>query len=332
MASVHDFPQLWQRPPFESLLACLESLELTPPIWNHNRRRDDIISEQEASFSHRRDVALYLSGIVKSSLSWISDDEDKETLWELASRPMGEITRRWPFATDTAQPFELIIKEPALTGDSIGFKTWGSSYLLALHLDTLASTFLFRLFDESLGEPRPRVLELGSGTGLLGLAAAATWRTHVMMSDLPGIVPNLAANAEANAKMLEGLGGSVEVGALTWGGEGEDEIDLTLFGTPNQFKIILVADPLYDDNHPELLHSAILTQLALGTEARAIVMVPKRDQTTIGLLDSFKALMTQGEPPLECLEQGELEGEDDWDANDDEEVKCWWGIFARRQA
>jgi len=93
-----------------------------------------------------------------------------------------------------------------------------------------------------------------------------------------------------------------------------------------------VADPLYDDNHPELLHSAILTQLALGTEARAIVMVPKRDQTTIGLLDSFKALMTQGEPPLECLEQGELEGEDDWDANDDEEVKCWWGIFARRQA
>ncbi|PKS08238.1 hypothetical protein jhhlp_005180 [Lomentospora prolificans] len=338
--SVHDFPQLWEKPTFESLLACLESLEIKPLIWNHTRRQTDIIAELENNFSHRRDVAIYLSAIVKSSLGWISNDHDRETLWELASRrisersgrqAMGEITRRWPFAVDTRQQFELIIKEPALTGDSIGFKTWGSSYLLALQLETLASTYLFRLFDESLGEPKPRVLELGSGTGLLGLAAAATWRTHVLMSDLPNIVPNLAANAEANAKTLEGLGGSVEVGALTWGGE-EDEIDQSLFGLPNQFKIILVADPLYDDAHPELLHGAIINQLAFGGEARAIVMVPKRDEATIGLLGKFKELMTaQGEAALDCLEQGELGGEDDWEANDDEEIKCWWGIFARRQ-
>ena len=150
---------------------------------------------------------------------------------------MGEITRSWPFNLPPTA-FSLAIKEPAITGDSLGFKTWGSSYLLALQLPILASTSLFRLFDESLGEPRPRVLELGSGTGLLGLAAAAIWGLEVAMSDLPGIVPNLAANAEANSEVLSSRGASVEVGALTWGGD-DDEVDQRLFGTPNQFKVCL---------------------------------------------------------------------------------------------
>ena len=88
---------------------------------------------------------------------------------------MGEITRQWPFNEDEASPtaFELTIREPPLTGDSLGLKTWGSSYVLAQHLPHIGSTSLFRLFDESLGQPPPPVLELGSGTGLLGLAAAA---------------------------------------------------------------------------------------------------------------------------------------------------------------
>lgn len=155
---------------------------------------------------------------------------------------MGEITRSWPFNLGK-NPFSLAIKEPAITGDSLGFKTWGSSYLLALQLPTLSSTSLFRLFDESFGEPRPRVLELGSGTGLLGLAAAAIWRLDVTMSDLPSIVPNLAANAAANAEVLSKRGASVEVGALTWGG-GVEEVDQRLFGTPNQFKVCILSKSL----------------------------------------------------------------------------------------
>lgn len=155
---------------------------------------------------------------------------------------MGEITRSWPFDI-TPEPFSLAIKEPAITGDSLGFKTWGSSYVLALQLPVLASTSLFHLLDESLGE-RPRVLELGSGTGLLGLAAAAIWRVRVAMSDLPSIVPNLAANATANEKLLAARGASVDVGALTWGGD-EDEIDQRLFGVPNQFKVRVLSYRLH---------------------------------------------------------------------------------------
>jgi hypothetical protein len=253
MASLapEDFPQMWQRPSYEELLGILQSLELSPPVWNHRQRQADILAQQESLATQRKaEVTRYLSSVIKSPLAWIDDYDKQEVLWELASKrmsercgrtAMGEVTRRWPFEGDgvACEPFELIIKEPALTGDSLGFKTWGSSYVLSRHLPRLAATSLFKLFDETLGQPPPTVLELGSGTGLLGVAAAALWQTHVILSDLPNIVPNLKDNTERNRSLVEARGGSMSVGPLTWGG-GEDEIDQDLFGEPFQFKASLL--------------------------------------------------------------------------------------------
>lgn len=153
---------------------------------------------------------------------------------------MGEIIRRWPFEGDGYAPFELAIKEPPLTGDNLGLKTWGSSYVLAQMLHNIGQTSLSHLLSPGTDLPRPPVLELGSGTGLLGLAAAAVWRSHVILSDLPGIVPNLSYNVEKNRQMIEERGGSVVAGALTWGG-GEDEIDSVLFPTKNSYKVCALA-------------------------------------------------------------------------------------------
>jgi hypothetical protein len=153
---------------------------------------------------------------------------------------MGEIVRSWPFELQSKDQFELVIKEPALTGHLLGFKTWGSSFRLALELERLASTSLSGVLldhQSSDGSSRPQVLELGSGTGLLGLAAAAIWKTHVVVSDLPDIVPNLAANVERNAELLADRGGSVDVGTLVWGDSQNAEADETLFGVPHQFKV-----------------------------------------------------------------------------------------------
>jgi hypothetical protein len=243
-----DFPQVYQKPAFDDLMATLCSLELAPPIWTHKSRRGDIIQQQESLASMKKaEVTRYLSTIIGSPLQWMEDEDQREEIWEQASKrmsercgrtAMGEVIRRWPFEDDdpNSEGFELIIREPALTGDSLGFKTWGSSYVLSQHLPQLAATSLSGLFDKSLGQSDPTVLELGSGTGLLGLAAAALWRLKVALSDLPDITLNLKVNADRNRELIEARGGRLEVGELTWGGD-EDEVDQDLFGRLNQFQV-----------------------------------------------------------------------------------------------
>ncbi|KAI7923857.1 Protein-lysine N-methyltransferase rrg1 [Pyricularia oryzae] len=353
-----DFPQMWQKPAFEDILECLLSLRVEPPIWKWNskptpaRLEDSQKQTQDLSESTRQAIARYLSSVISSPLSWLEDDEQRDALWTEAGRrlsercgraAMGEIVRSWPFESENGYaPFELVIREPPLTGDSLGLKTWGSSYALARMLGEFAAGPLQHLIQSpalpssSLQQsPQTRVLELGSGTGLLGLAAAAIWACQVTLSDLPDIMPNLRHNVERNQPIVKAMGGDLAAGALTWGGNGDDEIDPDLFGDKNQFEMVIVADPMYDDDHPGLLASAIDDQLAISADARALVMVPRRDTTTIGLLASFRQLMEgSSDAPFFCKDEGIVASQDDWGGDEEDEaqrnVECWWGIFQRR--
>ena len=95
-------------------------------------------------------------------------------------------------------------------------------------------------------------------------------------------------------------------------------------------QIVLVADPLYIDDHPALLASSISQNLALGSESRAVVMVPKRDDTTRRILESFRQAMLDLEPPLICEQEDELPGQDDWVENETGgRINCWLGVFSR---
>jgi hypothetical protein len=69
-----------------------------------------------------------------------------------------------------------------------GLKTWDAAVVLARLLEAQAG---------SLVQGR-RVLELGAGTGLSGLAAALVGASHVLLTDLPYTIPRLQANVAAN--------------------------------------------------------------------------------------------------------------------------------------
>ena len=58
-------------------------------------------------------------------------------------------------------------------------------------------------------------------------------------------------------------------------------------------------------------------------------MVPERDKATEGLLSAFKEAMKYGDSAAIILEEGELDGEDDWDVDDSQRFKYWYGVFGR---
>jgi hypothetical protein len=98
----------------------------------------------------------------------------------------------------------------------------------------------------------------------------------------------------------------------------------------------MVADPLYDDNHPLLLTSAIDEQLALNSSSRVLIMVPQRDEITKGLLKCLRKELVSRLSPLVCLEESMVQGQDDWGDEQHGEselqsVGFWWGVFGRVQ-
>ncbi|KAL2136637.1 hypothetical protein VTI74DRAFT_2666 [Chaetomium olivicolor] len=335
-----ELPHVWQKPAYEVLLQHLQKLHVEPRVWNLRVSRADILKEQAATAHDRREIISFLSTVISSSLAWLDSDDEREIIWEEASKrmsercgrtAMGEITRRWPFDNPDYGTFSLTIREPPLTGDSLGLKTWGSSYALARLLHEFAAGPLAHLFLPGVMSTPEEVLELGSGTGLLGLAAACIWKASVVLTDLPTIIPNLAYNTFLNRKVVEERGGKADAAALTWGGAGAD-VD-PRFQTLNRYQLVIVADPLYDDDHPVLLTNAIDEQLALNSDARVLIMVPQRDETTKGLLQVLRYELAQRASPLLCLEESVVDGQDDWGedhADDDtQSVGFWWGIFGR---
>lgn len=110
-----------------------------------------------------------------------------------------------------------------------------------------------------------RILELGAGTGLLGLALAHAAGADVTLTDLPHVCANISANVRANA-LPPGAPGAVRVLPYAWSGA----VDAAVLGGGDGFDVILGTDVAYSETlNPVLLASAAAFA---GARARCAVI------------------------------------------------------------
>ncbi|KAL8644069.1 MAG: hypothetical protein Q9210_007438 [Variospora velana] len=325
--SVFDLPQLYTRPPAVELLSTLDHLQLKPLTW-------DNVEESRPKASDEAGLPAYLTSIIASRLAWIADDSVKEQIWEAASARLSErsgrsaipsVSRTFvvPASTSSMESISITLHEPSLTADHLGHKTWLASFLLAKRLPSLIP-YLPSLCDQDKRESSYKVIELGAGTGLAGLAVAALFRVDVHLTDLRDIVPNLCSNVDTyQANPAVKKKGCISVGELDWS-DPQRFVD----GPGSTYDLVVAADPLYSPEHPAWLVATIGHVLQKDETARVVIELPLRD-AYMPEVEDFKERMRMLGLIIEA--EGLETGFDDWQSahqmNARTEVKCWWAIW-----
>lgn len=313
---VLDLPQLWQKPGGTDLLEVLADLSVVAPAFS--------VPAVDAERSHKKvnetGVPAYLTSIIASSLRWIDDEAVREAIWDGASLRLSERSGRTAMPAMTrefliSEDLTIRLHEPSLTGDNLGLKTWASALLLSKQLGYL---------QVHIPKSQPEVLELGAGTGLVGLSAACTWKTSVTLTDLDEIVPNLSRNLELNQQTVAAHGGSTKARALDWSNSSEFP------SSPEQYDVIIAADPIYSPEHPKMLVDTISCWLRHKPSSRLIIELPLREHYLEERAQLQKLLL---DAKFDLLVEGQEAGLDDWLDSDGKEaqVQCEWSIWKPTQ-
>lgn len=264
-----------------------------------------------------------LAGQVSWLGNWRSDQAFLRTD-QLTAMPA--MSRVFAVPTSHGEEYNLTLHEPSLTADNLGMKTWVSSYLLTQRLHSLLESTpkLIPSTSSTATDMKPlRALELGAGTGLVGLSFAALRGklAEIHLTDLPDIVPNLAHNVALNVELLNDTGAAVTTGILDWSVSTE-----TPPSAEEKYDLILAADPLYSPEHPRLLVDTISVWLSRGLGARVVLEMPLRDAYLPQVQDLRKRMGVLG---LAVVDEGEETGYDDWETADGDAVavKCWWSVW-----
>ncbi|PSC69928.1 lysine methyltransferase METTL21B [Micractinium conductrix] len=113
----------------------------------------------------------------------------------------------------------VVVQQEGGQGRGTGWAVWDGAPTLAKYLEAAADDILagrLPLPAPSSGAaslpPPQSVLELGSGTGLAGLAAAAALRLPTMLTDLAAVLPALERHVAANPR----LAALVSAAPLDW--------------------------------------------------------------------------------------------------------------------
>lgn len=204
-------------------------------------------------------------------------------------------------------PYQVIkIHEPTLTSDSLGLKTWSTSFLLSRVLADILAPFI----SSERGVPL-RGLELGSGTGLVGISIALTTQIQMTLSDyLTEINDNLRRNADMNGCV------DTDVVLLDWTRPDRSPI------FEQSFNLVVASDFMYAADHPTLVVEMFRHFTQIG--GLVVAAYPLRS-SNVDFIQTFTKGMNS--PDWIELKTGQVEGYDDWGGTDP--VQCRWHLFQK---
>ncbi|KAF5738160.1 protein-lysine methyltransferase METTL21B-like [Tripterygium wilfordii] len=207
------------------------------------------------------------------------DDEDDIDPIKMLLQNKLEIDNRLPTEHDAEETQRHYIRSidstvviRQLPFEGLSFQLWPAATTLVTLLDNhrvdptnIALSRTLSTVSKGLDHPKINILELGSGTGLVGIAAASILGANVTVTDLPHVISNLEFNIEANADILTLQGGSVRAKPLRWG-EAEDVEKIG-----RDYDLIMASDVVY---HQHLFEPLIETlRLLLGGEERMVFVM-----------------------------------------------------------
>jgi len=361
---VLDLPQLHQKPSASSLLTTLCRLAKKPSSWdvsNNDSTNAPLINEGGIPAYLTRIIMSPLDWLASEGEKEGIWEAASKRLAERSGRTaMPSVSRTFQIPTLSSfkgapKIIDIKIHEPSLTGDNLGHKTWVASYLLAKRLPKLISsqssqcsyawtrsqppTILpeedrarqandFRPTSSPPSDTRPRILELGAGTGLVGLTASALISANIHLTDLPAIVPNLQHNIQENASLSSQTQSSVTAFVLDW-----SSTHPTFSQEEDRYDFILAADSLYAPEHARWLARTMGTYLRHSTPSgRILVELPFREAEPPEHKQFRWAMSHRND--MEVVAEGEEIGFDDWGggvAGERVEVRCWWSVWKRRR-
>lgn len=129
-----------------------------------------------------------------------------------------------------------------------------------------ALVLAYFLLKQDLIQPDTKVLELGAGTGAVGLVAATLGAKRVVITDLPRILPLLQEGIALNPNLS-----NIEARALSWGHQ--EDLDQLEF-VPD---LVLVSDCIYYEASVDPLISTLKSLVGSQTATRILLSYEVRD-------------------------------------------------------
>lgn len=282
-----DLPVLRRCPSADTLQKVLESCKKQPA---------DFLSPSPAPLDPG--VITWLTRIAASDLSWLSSS-NRESIQQQASQILAAECGRQATPAITrsfvVNGLTLHIHEPTLTADSLGLKTWSTSFLLARQLHTILSPHI---------QPDMTMLELGSGTGLVGITAEQLFGNVTMTDYLPDVLDNLQSNIALNNLRCK-------VTKLDWTCPAESEC------ADAKYDVILASDCIYMLGQAELVITSI--KLFGRPGGLALIAYPLRPGNA-----DYVSTYENATIDWTVLDSGTLHGFDDFD---DDGVTCKWHLI-----